>query len=50
LTPDALAADLAMLDAYRGPCWRLPEIRLVRSHLGPRPGYETVGVASLAGR
>jgi 2'-5' RNA ligase len=48
LTPDALAADLASLDAYRGRCWRLTELRLVRSHLGPRPRYETVAVAALA--
>jgi 2'-5' RNA ligase len=47
LTPDALAADLATLDAYRGPCWRMTELSLVRSHLGQRPRYESVAVAHL---
>ena len=48
LAPDALAADLAALDAYRGPRWQLTDLRLVRSHLGPSPTYETIAVAPLA--
>ncbi len=48
LAPGALAADLAALDAYRGPSWQLTDLHLVRSHLGPDPRYETVAVVSLA--
>ncbi len=48
LTPAALAADLAALNTYRGPRWQLTDLRLVRSHLGPSPTYETLAVAPLA--
>ena len=48
LPPAALAADLATLDAYRGPRWQLTDLRLVRSRLGPSPSYETIAVAPLA--
>ena len=37
---DVLAADLAALKAYEGPEWTVPEVRLVRSHLGPKPSYD----------
>jgi 2'-5' RNA ligase len=47
LTPGALRADLAALDAYRGPWWCPTELRLVRSHPGPQPTYETLSVAPL---
>ncbi len=28
---------------YWGPAWRVTEVRLLESHLGPKPTYETVG-------
>lgn len=37
-----LAADLSALAEYRGPAWRLAEVRLMHSRPGPRPAYETV--------
>jgi 2'-5' RNA ligase len=30
------------LDGYRGPAWPVTELRLLESHLGPEPSYETV--------
>jgi 2'-5' RNA ligase len=39
------AADGALTDrlaTYRGPAWPVTEVRLLESHLGPRPTYETV--------
>jgi len=30
------------LDGYRGPDWPVTEVRLIESHLGPRPTYDTV--------
>ena len=30
------------LTDYRGPSWPVPEVRLLESHLGPRPSYEPV--------
>jgi RNA 2',3'-cyclic 3'-phosphodiesterase len=47
LGPAEVAADLAALRAYQGPSWTVGELQLVRSHLGPDPGYETVGVFEL---
>jgi 2'-5' RNA ligase len=38
-------ADGALTDrlaGYRGPAWPVTEVRLMESHLGPTPGYETV--------
>jgi RNA 2',3'-cyclic 3'-phosphodiesterase len=38
-------ADGAVIDrlaGYRGPDWPVREVRLLESHLGPRPTYETV--------
>jgi 2'-5' RNA ligase len=49
LTAEELAADLAMLDAYEGPAWRVDSVRLMRSHLGPRPSYDTLHEVSLTG-
>lgn len=37
-----LAADLSALADYRGPAWRLAEVRLMHSRPGPRPTHETV--------
>jgi 2'-5' RNA ligase len=31
------------LAGYRGPSWPVTEVRLLESHLGPAPTYETVG-------
>jgi RNA 2',3'-cyclic 3'-phosphodiesterase len=42
LPAEALAADLAALNAYEGPQWTADDVRLVRSYLGPEPRYETV--------
>jgi RNA 2',3'-cyclic 3'-phosphodiesterase len=33
-------ADRDLLAAYEGPSWPVTEIRLMRSHLGPRPSYD----------
>jgi 2'-5' RNA ligase len=51
LTPSELAADLAALDAYRGPDWTVDHIDLVESHLGPHITYDrlaswSVGMAA----
>ena len=47
LEPDQLAADRDALAAYRGPAWPVREIRLVRSHLGPKPWYEPLATVPL---
>jgi len=47
LTPAERAADLAALAAYEGPAWTVDEIRLMRSHLGPKPTYDVVHSAAL---
>jgi RNA 2',3'-cyclic 3'-phosphodiesterase len=31
-----------LLGDYRGPAWPVTEVRLLESHLGPKPTYETV--------
>ena len=39
-------ADGDLLDGladYRGPEWPVTEVRLVESHLGPKPTYDTLG-------
>ena len=33
---------------YRGPAWPVAEVRLLESHLGPKPTYETVAEWPLA--
>jgi 2'-5' RNA ligase len=48
LTRDELDADLAALDSYRGPRWCIDEIRLMRSHLGPKPEYEVIAAVALS--
>jgi 2'-5' RNA ligase len=38
-------ADGTLIDrlaGYRGPAWPVTEVRLLESHLGPAPRYETV--------
>ena len=37
------------LSTYAGPTWTAADIALVRSHLGPKPRYETVATWPLAG-
>nr|WP_240942909.1 RNA 2',3'-cyclic phosphodiesterase [Planosporangium thailandense] len=48
ITADELAADLASLGAYEGPVWTVAGIRLMRSHLGPRPSYDVLHEAPLS--
>ena len=38
--PEAVESDRMALDGYLGPSWPATEMVLVRSRLGPRPGYE----------
>lgn len=33
---------LDRLSGYRGPVWPVPDVRLLESHLGPAPRYDTV--------
>jgi 2'-5' RNA ligase len=37
-----LAADLEVLRGYEGPYWRVDDVRLMKSELGPRPTYEVL--------
>jgi 2'-5' RNA ligase len=37
------------LAGYRGPTWPVTELRLLESHLGPKPTYDTVGSWPLVG-
>ncbi|MET7419326.1 RNA 2',3'-cyclic phosphodiesterase [Dactylosporangium sp. NPDC005555] len=39
LPEDELMADLEALNAYRGPLWRVGDVRLMKSELGPKPHY-----------
>ncbi len=48
LDPAEVAADLDTLRAYEGPLWKVEELRLMRSHLGPDPVYETLIAVKLA--
>jgi 2'-5' RNA ligase len=48
VTADELAADLAALDGYQSPLWTVDGVRLMCSHLGPRPWYEVVHEVDLA--
>jgi 2'-5' RNA ligase len=47
LGAEELAADLEVLAAYRGPVWRVDEVRLMQSHLGPRPEYDVLASVEL---
>ncbi len=42
LPAEVLAADLARLEGYAGPEWTVEGVALVRSHLGPKPRYDTL--------
>jgi RNA 2',3'-cyclic 3'-phosphodiesterase len=42
LPRDEIEADVAALKTYHGPQWMVDRLRLVRSHLGPKPRYETM--------
>ena len=45
-------ADGALVDrlaGYEGPAWPVDEVRLLDSHLGPAPTYETVAVWPVEG-
>ena len=42
LSADELAADVTLLEAYRGPLWTVDEVHLVASELGPQPRYTRV--------
>jgi RNA 2',3'-cyclic 3'-phosphodiesterase len=46
---DVVDGDLTALSAYQGPQWTIDRIVLYRSHLGPKPWYEPLHVALLAG-
>jgi len=48
LPGEALAADLAALDAYAGPPWSVGTVCLMRSQLGPVPRYDVVHRAVLS--
>jgi 2'-5' RNA ligase len=39
--------DVAALKAYEGPPWTAEAVRLVRSHLGPHPTYDTLAEVGL---
>jgi RNA 2',3'-cyclic 3'-phosphodiesterase len=45
LPAEEIEADVAALKTYEGPQWTADAVRLVRSHLGPKPRYETMHVA-----
>lgn len=45
---EVINGDVTLLRGYAGPEWTVEEIRLMRSHLGPKPRYETLHVARLA--
>ena len=42
LPREEIDADVAALKTYHGPQWTVDRLRLVRSHLGPKPRYETM--------
>jgi 2'-5' RNA ligase len=44
---EVVAADVAALAGYEGPQWTVDQIALYRSHLGPKPWYESLHVAMI---
>jgi 2'-5' RNA ligase len=38
----------SLLADYRGPAWPVTEVRLLESHLGPKPEYTTVAEWSVS--
>lgn len=49
MSDEEVKADLAVLDGYRGPAWTVGTVRVMRSHLGPRPQYDVVHETLLTG-
>lgn len=49
LPAEALEADLAVLRDYQGPQWRVDDVRLMKSELGPRPTYEALATTRADG-
>ena len=49
LPAEQIAADLAALRGYEGPEWTVEAVRLMRSHLGPHPHYDTLHSVPLVG-
>src|SRR5947209_7961321 len=47
LPREDIDADVATLVGYQGPQWTAEAVRLVRSHLGPKPWYETMHEARM---
>ena len=47
LSAAELAADLAALDEYEGPPWRVQAVELVRSQPGPKPRYDRLAAFPL---
>jgi 2'-5' RNA ligase len=47
LPREDIDADVAKLATYEGPSWTVTGIRLVRSHLGPKPRYDTMHEARM---
>lgn len=50
LPAEAVLADLAVLRGHIGPLWTISELRLVRSHPGPKPRYDRLASWSLNAR
>jgi RNA 2',3'-cyclic 3'-phosphodiesterase len=42
LPREEIDSDIDALKGYRGPWWTADRLNLVRSHLGPKPRYETM--------
>jgi 2'-5' RNA ligase len=49
LDREAIAGDVAALNAYAGPWWTADELVLVRSHLRPKPRYDRLASWPLTG-
>ncbi|MFB9414640.1 RNA 2',3'-cyclic phosphodiesterase [Dactylosporangium matsuzakiense] len=47
LSAEELAHDLRLLAEYRSPRWRLQEVHLMRSRLGPQPEYDVLAAVQL---
>jgi 2'-5' RNA ligase len=45
LPREEIERDVTALASYQGPQWTAGAVRLVRSHLGPKPVYESMHVA-----
>jgi 2'-5' RNA ligase len=49
LPAEVVDADLQALSGYVGPQWTVDQLALVRSHLGPKPWYETMHTVRVNG-